>query len=292
MRLDSLPEHILIVGGGYIAAEFAHVFSAFGSRVSIVGRSELLLRSQDETVAERFTATACERWDVHLGQEVVRASGGGGDVVLELSDGTTLRGDVLLVATGRMPNSDLLDLDRTGVPTHPDGRIVVDDQQRTPVDGIFAAGDVSSPYQLKHVANHESKVVAHNLLHPDAPRRTDHRFVPAAVFTDPQIASVGLTEDECRAAGHDYCVKIQAYGDVAYGWAMEDTGGFCKVLAERGTGRLLGAHVVGVQAATVIQPLVQAMTFGLGAREMATEQYWIHPALPEVVENALLGLDL
>jgi mycothione reductase len=292
MRLGTLPEHILIVGGGYIAAEFAHVFSAFGTRVSIVGRRRLLLRIQDETVAERFTAAACERWDVHLGQEVVRASGGGGEVVLELTDGAILRGDVLLVATGRMPNSDLLDLDRTGVPTHRDGRIVVDDQQRTPVDGIFAMGDVSSPYQLKHVANHEARVVAHNLLHPDAPLRTDHRFVPAAVFTDPQIASVGLTEAECRAAGHDYCVKIQEYGDVAYGWAMEDTTGFCKVLAERGSGRLLGAHVMGKQAATVIQPLIQAMSFGLGAREMATGQYWIHPALPEVVENALLGLDL
>ena len=87
-------------------------------------------------------------------------------------------------------------------------------------------------------------------------------------------------------------MALQDYGDVAYGWAMEDTTGFCKVIAERGTGRLLGAHVMGPQASTVIQPLIQAMSFGLGAREMATGQYWIHPALPEVVENALLGLDL
>jgi mycothione reductase len=134
--------------------------------------------------------------------------------------------------------------------------------------------------------------VAHNLLHPDAPRSSDHRFVPAAVFTDPQIAAIGLTEAECRDRNLDYTAAVQEYGDVAYGWAMEDTTGFCKVLAERGSGRLLGAHVMGAQASTVIQPLIQAMSFGLGAREMATGQYWIHPALPEVVENALLGLDL
>lgn len=293
MRIDDLPDRVLILGSGYISAEFAHVFSSLGARVSVVGRSKHLLRTQDETITERFTAIAREKWDVHLGHEVARArSGRGGEVVLDLADGTVLRGDLLLIATGRVPNGDRLDLDRTGVPTHPDGRIVVDDQQRTPVDGIFALGDASSPYQLKHVANHESQVVAHNLLYPDAPRRTDHRFVPSAVFSDPQIAAVGLTEAEARAAGHDVTVKIQAYGDVAFGWAMEDTTGFCKVIAERGSGRLLGAHVMGAYAATVIQPLIQAMSFGLGAREMATGQYWIHPALPEMVENALLALDL
>ena len=157
---------------------------------------------------------------------------------------------------------------------------------------MFALGDVSSPFQLKHVANHESRVVAHNLLHPDAPRTTDHRFVPAAVFTGPQIAAVGRTEQDCRADGLDYAVHVQAYGDVAYGWAMEDDTGFCKVLAERGTGRLLGAHILGPDASVVIQPLIQAMSFGLTATEMACGQYWIHPALPELVENALLGLRL
>jgi mycothione reductase len=291
MRIDDLPEHVVILGSGYIGAEFAHVFSGLGAKVSIVGRSSLL-RTQDETVCERFSAIAREKWDVHLGREVARVRGGAGEVALELTDGTVVRGDLLLVATGRVANSDRLDVARTGVPTHPDGRIVVDDQQCTPVDGIFALGDVSSEHQLKHVANHEVKVVAHNLLHPDAPRRSDHRFVPAAVFTDPQIAAVGLTEGQCRNRGLDFTASVQPYGDVAYGWAMEDTTGFCKVIAECGSGRILGAHVMGAQASTVIQPLIQAMSFGLGAREMATGQYWIHPALPEVVENALLGLEI
>jgi mycothione reductase len=292
MRIDDVPEHLVIVGSGYIAAEFAHVFSALGARVSIVGRSGLMLRAQDETVSERFTAVAAERWDTHLSRKIIGVSGTEGDITVTLDDGTVLEADVLLVAAGRVPNSDRLDLHKAGIPTHPDGRIVVDERQRTPVEGVWALGDVSSPYQLKHVANHEQRVVQHNLLHPEAPRDTDHRFVPSAVFTDPQIAAVGLTEAGCRDQGLDYAVKIQAYGDVAYGWAMEDTTGFCKVLAERGTGRLLGAHVMGPQASIVVQPLIQAMSFGLGAREMATGQYWIHPALPEVVENALLGLDL
>ena len=292
MRIDTLPEHAVIVGCGYIGAEFAHVFSALGAEVSMIGRSGSLLRTQDETVSERFTALSRERWDVRLGHAVAGVSRGGGEVTVELADGTTVRGDLLLVATGRIPNGDRLDLPAAGVPTHEDGRIVVDDQQRTPVDGVFALGDVSSPYQLKHVANHEAGVVAHNLLHPDAPRRTDHRFVPSAVFTDPQIAAVGRTEAQCRDDGVDYVVALYDYGDIAYGWAMENTTGFCKVIAERGTGRLLGAHIMGPQASSVIQPLIQAMSFGLGAREMATGQYWIHPALPEVVENALLGLDL
>jgi len=292
MRLDAPPEHLVIVGSGYVGAEFAHVFSAFGSEVSIMGRSGRLLKSQDEAIADRFTELARKRWDVHLGQKIVGAGGTRGDVYVELADGTQARGDLLLVATGRVPNGDRLDLPAAGLPTHDDGRIVVDDYQRTPVDGIFALGDVSSEHQLKHVANHEARVVANNLLHPDAPRRSDHRFVPSAVFTDPQIAAVGRTEAQCRADGLDVTVAVQDYGDVAYGWAMEDTTGFCKVLAERGSGRIVGAHIIGAQASTMIQPLIQAMSFGLTAREMASGQYWIHPGLPEVVENALLGLDV
>ncbi|WP_016933166.1 FAD-dependent oxidoreductase, partial [Rhodococcus sp. R1101] len=194
------------------------------------------------------------------------------------------------------PNGDLLDTAAAGIELDAQGRIVVDEFQRTSAAGVFALGDVSSPYQLKHVANHEARVVQHNLLRgawggdTAGLHRTDHRFVPSAVFTDPQIATVGLTEAEARDAGYDISVKIQDYGNVAYGWAMEDTEGFCKLIADRSTGLLLGAHIIGSQASTVIQPLIQAMSFGLPAREMATGQYWIHPALPELVENALLGL--
>jgi mycothione reductase len=207
-----------------------------------------------------------------------------------------VNGDMLLVAAGRVPNSDLLGLAAAGVQTHPDGRVVVDAYQRTTAPGVYALGDICSPYQLKHVANHEAKVVAHNLLHPDSPREADHRYVPSAVFTAPQIASVGLTEAECRAraaAGEgEYVSALQDYSSVAYGWAMEDSVGFCKLLADPASGQLLGAHLIGAQASTLIQPLIQAMSFGLGAQEMAHGQYWIHPALPEVVENALLRLPL
>ncbi|WP_028924938.1 mycothione reductase [Pseudonocardia acaciae] len=292
MRIDEVPDRMVIVGGGFIGAEFAHVFSALGSEVTIVTRGERLLRHLDGTVSERFTELARRRWDVRTNAPAVHCVDGGPGVRLELADGSEATGDVLLVATGRIPNGDLMNLPATGVATHPDGRVVVDDYQRTSVPGIYALGDVCSPYQLKHVANHEAKIVAYNLLHPDAPRRADHRFVPSAVFTAPQVASVGLTEEECRERGVRYVSAVQEYGSVAYGWAMEDTTGFCKVLADPSTGELLGAHIMGAQASTVIQPLIQAMSFGLPARRMAEGQYWIHPALPEVVENALLALPL
>ena len=297
MRLPELPERMVIIGAGYIAAEFAHVFSALGTRVSLIARSAHLLRHLDEDVSRRFTDLAQKKWDVHRGSAVAAVRSDGDGVAVELEDGTVVSGDVLLVATGRQSNGDAIGAAAGGIDLDDEGRVVVDDYQRTSAEGVFALGDVSSPYQLKHVANHEARVVQHNLLQ-DAWRDTsglraaDHRFVPAAVFTDPQIAHVGLTEAEAREAGRDITVKVQAYGDVAYGWAMEDDEGLCKVIAERGTGRLLGAHVIGAQASTVIQPLIQAMSFGLTAQQMARGQYWIHPALPEVVENALLGLEL
>ncbi|GAB2651427.1 mycothione reductase [Prescottella soli] len=299
MRLTELPERLVILGSGFIAAEFAHVFSALGVQVSIIARSDRLLRHLDRDVSDWFTELAQRKWDVHLCHPMVAARSVGDGVQIELSDGTVVAGDELLVAVGRTPNGDRLDAALGGVAVDESCRVIVDEYQRTTAEGVFALGDVSSPYQLKHVANHEMRVVQHNLLH-DAwngserslakLRRTDHRFVPSAVFTDPQIASVGMTEEQAREAGLDITVKLQNYCDVAYGWAMEDDEGLCKVIAERGTGRLLGAHVVGAQAPTVIQPLIQAMSFGLSARDMATGQYWIHPALPEVVENALLGL--
>ncbi|GAA2268366.1 mycothione reductase [Nonomuraea roseoviolacea subsp. roseoviolacea] len=295
MRMDRLPRHLTILGSGFVATEMAHVFSSLGVEISVIARSELLLRHEDMDVARRFTELARDRWDVRLNRKLLSAARQGDKLLLDLegpAGAELLETDELLVATGRRPNSDLVDAAAGGLALHPDGRVVVDERQATSVPGVWALGDVSSPWQLKHVANHEARVVQHNLLHPDDLRASDHRYVPHAVFSSPRIASVGLTEQEAQAAGRAYVTAIREYSGIAYGWAMEDTTSFAKVLADPATGELLGAHIIGPEAPALIQPLIQAMSFGLDARSMARGQYWIHPAMPEVVENALLDLPL
>ena len=293
MRIDDVPARVTILGGGYIASEFAHVFSAFGSQTTLILRGDRLTKHLDADIAEAFTAVADKHWDVRLGYHLEALHLEGDTICMTLDDGSWHETDLLLVATGRIPNGDRLNATAAGIVLHEGGyRIKVDEYQRTSVPHIWALGDVSSDYQLKHVANHEQRVVAHNLAHPDDLIASDHRFVPAAVFTHPQLATVGLTETQAEEQGVRYVTALQEYGGTAYGWAMDDSTSLCKLLADPATGQLLGAHIMGEQAATLIQPLVQAMSFGLGVREMARGQYWIHPALTEVVENALLKLEL
>lgn len=295
MRLDELPESLIILGGGFIAAEMAHVFSSLGTKVRIVHRSGALLRREDREVSERFTELAARRVDLCLNETVTACELGGDGVIVhtEDADGAVRQhtAQALLSALGRVPNSDTLDLDAAGVTVDNRGRVEVDAHLRTSQRHIFALGDICSPLQLKHVANHEARVVHHNVLHPDRPIAVDHTHVPSAVFTHPQIASVGLTEDEAREQYDDIVTAVQPYGSVAYGWAMEDEDGFCKLVARR-DGTLVGAHIIGAEASILIQPLVQAMATGLSAQRMARCQYWIHPALTELVENALLALPL
>lgn len=292
MRLPEQPGRMLVVGGGYIGAELAHVFSAFGTRVTVSARGGQLLRHLDDDIVTAFTASAREQWDVRTSTTVTDLERGEGGIAATLSDGSEVEVDVVLVATGRRPSTVDLGLDVAGVDVHDDGRVVVDAHGRTTVEGVWALGDVSSPFQLKHVANHEARIVAHNLAHPGDLRSFDHVVVPAAVFTHPQVATVGLTEAQARARGHDTVTYTQRYGDTAYGWAMEDTTSLCKVVADRSTGQLLGGHIVGPQASTLVQPMIQGMSLGTPIADLTRTQYWIHPALTEVVENALLGLDL
>ena len=296
MRLPALPKSLIIVGGGFVAAEFAHVFAALGTEVTVLYRGERMLRTFDDDIAKRFTKLISRRVVLRLGQHLASVEATPTGVGVGTTDGDGIdyffEAEHLLLATGRVPNSDTLDLGKAGVEVDESGRVVVDEHQRTTAPDVWALGDVSSPWQLKHVANHEARVVKHNLLHPDDLRSSDHRFVPKAVFSGPQVATVGLTEAECREQGRDYAVGVRDYGSVAYGWAMEDTDHFAKVIADRATGQVLGAHIIGPDASNLIQPLTQAMSFGLDAASMAHGQYWIHPALTEVVENALLALDL
>ena len=291
MRIDRLPSRMVIVGGGYIAAEFAHLFSGLGVSVSIVNQGRSLLESFDPEVSGRFTKLAASRWDVHLSAAVTGARQRDGQIEVELADAPPVAGELLLVAAGRVPDTADLDLDRAGVRLREDGRIEVDQYGRTTAEGIWSLGDASTPYPLKHVANAEARTLAHNLAFPDDLRPYPHDFVPAAVFTDPQIATVGAREQDLSPE-RPWVSAIHEYADVAYGWALQDHTGFCKIYADAATGTLLGAHIMGSQASLLIQPLVQAAAAGQRLDDLARAQYWIHPALSEVVENALLDLPL
>jgi mycothione reductase len=294
MRIDEVPERLVIVGGGFIAVELAHVFGSFGSQVTIVTRGDSLLSGHDPEVRSLLTRLMSERFAVHLGARVQVASTFRESILLavEHADGriSKVEGDVLLVATGRRPNGDQLAVERTGVRLDADGFVQTDATLETAVPGIFALGDVRSPDMLKHVANHEARVVQHNLLHPGEPIRIEESVVPHAVFGHPQVASVGITEEEALRGGHDVLVGRARYGDTAYGWALEDETSFCKVVVDRATRRLLGAHIIGTEASLLVQQLVQGMVFGLTVEQLARGQMYIHPALSEVVEQALLDV--
>ncbi|MFC9444373.1 mycothione reductase, partial [Brevibacterium sp. NPDC056947] len=319
MRLPEQPKRLAIVGSGVIAMEFAHIFASFGTEVTVIARGPRLLQDLDGTASAEFTTIFTADHNVILGAQPAAfrlGDGEGAPVTIDLEPSgrvddvdipAAVDADIVLIAIGRHPNTAGLDAAEVGYDLTPDGRLVVDAFQRVyaggePVPGVFALGDISSEHQLKHVANHEARVVGDNLVvdvaagapgaaAEDALERTSHKAVPAAVFTSPQVATVGMTEDEARLAGHDVTVKVQQYSDVAYGWAMADDPGIVKVIADRDSRLILGAQIVGAEASMIIQPLIQAMAFDQPADEVARGQYWIHPALPEVIENALLGLE-
>ena len=304
MRMDELPRRMAIIGGGFVACEFAHVFSALGVEVTQIQRSSALLRAEDAEISRRYTELARGRHDLRLETVVssaTRADDGTWTLVLKGLDGDTdVQVDAVLIAVGRTPNGARLEVQAGGIDHDDRGVVLVDEQPHTTADGVWALGDVANAWQLKHVANHEARVVAHNLAvdtgrhaDPDAtPVEADHRFVPHAVFGHPQIAAFGPTSAELDQADTPYVSKTQSFGDTAYGWALEDTTGILTVHADPTTGLILSAHCMGPNASTLIQPLIQAASFGQSAHEVARGQYWIHPALAEVVENALLGLEL
>lgn len=293
MRIEKLPEHLIVLGGGFIAAELGHVFQALGSKVTIVNRRAHLLGAEDDEIALRFTKMMADRFDLALGSTVQRISKSANGVVVEVDCSTgrrAIEGDVLLVACGSTPNSDQLLVAAGGIKVDARGYVAVDGFGRTSVPGVFALGDINGRHQLKHMANGEAKVVRHNVMHPDALREYDKRPAPHAVFASPQIGSVGVTERAARASGQPFIAITHDYSDIAYGWAMEDTTGFCKLIGDPLTRKVIGAHIIGYQASALVQLLVQGIHLGNTADEMAYGQVWIHPALPELVENALIKL--
>jgi mycothione reductase len=280
---------MVILGGGAVAAEFAHVFSSLGVDITVVTIASTLLETHDAEIARRFTAKVARRWNLNLNASVSAIETDDSGVVLVLEDGLRICAEMLLVAAGRQPNTEDLGLHSAGISLREDGHIVVDEFGRA-APGVWALGDASSPFELKHVANAEARTIVHNVANANDLRPLPHEWVPSAVFSDPQIASVGARAVDLE--GRQYVEAIQEYSDTAFGWALQDEGGMCKLYADPATGTLLGAHILGHQASLLITPLVQAVAHGQRVADLARGQFWIHPALSEVVENALLKLPL
>ena len=289
MRLETQPRSLLIVGGGYIGAEMAHFFGSLGTHVTLTDHGGALIKRQDDDVAQAFTRIYERRFDVLLHTRVRGVSPKNGGVTVQVDVAgipRTVTVDTVLFASGRRPNSDRLNVAAAGIEVDARGRVLTDTGMETSVPGIFAFGDLASRHPLKHIANAEARAIARHLLGADK-LPVDYDGVPNAVFSAPQVASVGLTERDAAQQGRPYMTARRQYADTAYGWAMEDTDSFVKLLADPDSRLLLGAHLMGPHASLLIQPLVQGMKYGQTIDDMARTIY-IHPALTEVVEQALL----
>jgi dihydrolipoamide dehydrogenase len=293
--LKEPPKSLVIIGGGYIAAEFAHFFSAIGVEVTIVGRNPRLVPEEEPEISEHLKRKMSQHMRVHTGFEARRVDVEDGlktVAAVRQSDGQelTVRGQELLVAAGRRSNADLFHPEKTGVETDEQGWVVVDEYLQTTKEGIWAMGDAINRYQFRHTANYHASLVWQNAFtehrHP-----VDERAVPHAVFTHPQIASAGLTEAQALEQ-YDTLVGYKRYGDTAKGFAMADEDSFFKVVVENGTGRILGAHAIGPHAAILVQQLVYVMYADEGTYLPLARAQTIHPALSEVTVGALGSLRL
>ena len=280
------------MGGGYIAAELAHFFGSLGTEVTIIHRRPLMLREEDGQVSQRFTEVYQRRFNMLLNAQVSRASRNGDDVVLDVSvDGGSrqVAADAVLFATGRIPNTDLLGVASTGVEIDQRGFVKTDEYLETNVPGIWALGDIVGRYLLEHSANLEAGHVAHNMLNPESKAAVDYHAMPHAIFASPQVAGVGLTEEQAREQGQNYAAAIYDYYNTAYGSSIEDRDGFVKVLANPHSGEILGCHIIGSEASILIQEAVNAMRYRMPV-DAITQSIYVHPALPEVVQRAFGSL--
>jgi mycothione reductase len=291
MRLEAQPKSLLILGGGYIGAEMASFFGSLGTSVTLVDHGSALIKREDEDISRTFTEVYQQRFNILLEAHAqhVRPAENGVTVTFDMAGKPCeVTAEVLFLASGRRPNSDSLKVEIAGIAVDAKGRVETNEFMETSVPGIYALGDLASRYPLKHIANAEARNIARQLLgHEKIPVAYDG--VPHAIFGNPQVASVGLTERDAIQQGVPYIKATRQYADTAYGWARDDQYGFVKVLADPNTRQLLGAHILGYQASLLIQPLVQGMKYRQTIDDMAHVIY-IHPALTEVVEQALLAL--
>ena len=292
LRLEKLPKSMVMVGGGYIAAELAHFFGSLGCEMTIIEMAPKLLGRSDSGIANAFTELCSRRCTVLLEHKVVKVAKGGNGATVTMQDkdgkGKSVEGETLFLAVGRRPNTDILDVAKTGVEVTDKGYVKTNEYLETNVPGIWALGDIAGKWFFKHSANLEAEYVWRNaFLGEKTP--VDYAAMPHAVFTDPQIAGVGATEDELKAAGTPYKKGVYKYRHSGMGQAMLELHGFVKALADEKGEKILGCQILGPDASTLIHEVVVAMKNGLTAKQLAKTVH-VHPALSEVVQRAFLTI--
>lgn len=293
MQLGALPDHLLVLGGGYIGVEFAQMFRRFGSRVTLVQKGGQLLSREDADMAEALAEILREDGlEVILNAQATQVDGGEGDIRLSVEVNGQRRevsGSHMLVATGRTPNTESLNLTAAGVRADDRGFIPVDERLETNVPGVYAPGDVNGGPAFTHVSHHDNQVLRENLLH-DAGRTTTGRLVPFTVFTDPQFGRVGLTEREARDQGYSVRIARLPMTGVARALEVGEARGVLKAVVDARTDLILGCSALGIEGGEVMSMVQLAMMGGMAYQRLRDDMF-AHPTLAEGLNNLFVHFE-
>ena len=293
LELQTQPKNIIIIGGGYIGMEYGHFFSAMETKTTIIQRPYRVVPEEEPEISDLLKKELEKQMEIYTGYEALEAKQQGTIKTIlarNRQDGSTreFSAEAVMIATGRISNADLMKPEKTGVKLDDHGFIQVNEYLETSKKNIFAFGDCIGKQMFKHVANYEAGVAWHNTIH-DHKAKVDFSAAPHAVFTRPQIASVGLKEEEAKQK-FKILVGLSLYKDTAMGAALGFPEGFVKVIVEKQTNKIIGAHIIGPEASVLIQEIVNAMVSGKGDFTPISQGMHIHPALNEVVQNAFGNL--
>jgi pyruvate/2-oxoglutarate dehydrogenase complex dihydrolipoamide dehydrogenase (E3) component len=291
MALRRVPEHLLVVGGGYVGCEMGQMFRRFGARVTIVQSGEQLLSREDGDIAAALQGVfTAEGIDLALRSAVVRIAPDAGGVAVRLADGRSIRGSHVLVALGRRANTEALGCQAGGVDLDRRGNVVADEYYATSAPGVYAVGDVLGGPQFTHTSWDDHRRLFDILTKPDAPRKPrSARLVPYSVFTDPEVAAVGDNEHAARARGISYQVATMPTADVARNIEVDETAGLMKILVDPSADRILGASIVGAEAGEMIHVFVSLMQAGASPRAIVDAEF-VHPTFSEGLQTLVMKL--
>lgn len=285
---QKMPKKLLVIGGGYIAVELGYAYSGLGANVHFLARGPFVGR-EDKDVIEAFTKEFTSKNKVSKIVDIKSVEYKNKEFIVKHTDEDgktrTIKGDNLLVATGIKPNNDLLSLENTKIKTNKYDYIEVNDYLETDVKGVYAIGDCIGHYLFRHGVNFETQYLIPHLIHKKKKTKIVYPPVPHAIFSNPQVAGVGLTQQECEEKKIPYVIGKHYYKNSGMGQALLSDYEFVKLIFHKKTKKLLGAHIIGREASTLIHQLIYAITFNATVDDLL-KMIYIHPALPEVIRNA------